>query len=369
MARKKSGIKKFIKSRGFRLILILVLAVLAVIGCVCVINNLKEVVSVTYMDELAGDDFVFNGNGIITYQNGYFNYYDLKSEKKNKSEYIGAADDQVRIAAGSEIEIVYTDISFRIVRLKRNIEVDGIIEGCSCGGNFAAFYILGMNGNHRIEIYNASGDLLRSKEYPSSVITSFGFESYDSTVFYTAELMTVGQDLTTTITTYDLGRNSINGLLSVQGMIVGKLFFTEKSIFAIGTKQLIRYDRITNKEIYRVLIYGYDCSSAAVSGSNVIFALTAAGTESPAVVKLLSVKESDTASDTFVTVSIEPGSYFGMLNGRLYTIKGSCIRKYASDGSIDGSTSIEGSIDAAYFLSDRYMLVHTEMGYRLLKAK
>lgn len=369
MARKKSGFKKFIRSRGFKLILILVLAVLAVIGLVCLMNNLNEVVSVTYMDELSGDNFVFNGSGILAYQNGYLNYYDLKSEKKNKTEYIGAPDESVKIAAGSGIEIVYSDISFRIVRLKRNIEVDGIIEGCSCGGNFAAFYILGMDGSHRIDIYNASGDLIRSKEYTSSVITSFGFESSDSTVFYTAELMTVGQDLTTTITTYDLGKNSINGLLSVQGMIVGKLFFTEKSIFAVGTKQLIRYDRVTNKEIYRVLIYGYDCSSASVSGSNVIFALTAAGTEDPSVVKLLSVKEDDTASDTYITVSIEPGSYFGMLNGRLYTMNGSRITKYASDGSIDGGSEIEGSIDAAYLLSDRYMLVHTEMGFRLLKAK
>lgn len=369
MARKKSGFKKFITSRGFKLIIILVLVALAAVVSVCLINNLKEVVGVKYMDELSGDDFVFTGSGIFSYENGYLNYYDLKSEKKNRSEYIGAADDEARIAAGSGIEIVYTDISFRIVGLKRNVEVDGIIEGCSCGGNFAAFYILGMDGSYRMDIYNASGELLRSKEYTSSVITSFGFESYDSNVFYTAELMTVGQDLTTTITTYDLGRNSINGLLSVRGMIVGKLFFTEDSIFAVGTKQLIRYDRVTNKEIYRVLIYGYDCSSASVSGSKVIFALTAADEESPSVVKLLSVRESDTASDTFVTVSIEPGSLFGMLNGSLYTMNGSRIVKYASDGSIEGSSLIEGDIDAAYLLSDRYMLVHTENGYVLLKAK
>ena len=88
-----------------------------------------------------------------------------------------------------------------------------------------------------------------------------------------SELSTVGNSFSTTISLYNLSRESVIGIISVQQQIVKNVFITKKSIFAFCTDYLNRFDRGANAEANRVLCYGYDCLSAELSGGRMYLLL------------------------------------------------------------------------------------------------
>ena len=254
----------FFRSKGFRFVILPFIAAALIFGVIAFIKSTMNAGKLTDFSRMTEDNCIYNGSGMFCYSGGYLKYYDLKNRKNDYESFIGIDENGLNFACGSEIELIYTGGSIYFVGSKRIVDVsEGIVKECKCGRNYAAVLIEGADGVSRTEMYNASGEKISTSVFASTVLTNFGFENESSSAFYTAELSTAGKDAAITITTYDLSKNSKNGVISVYGMLVDDVIFTEKSIFVVGTKHLIRYDRKTNKEVYRVLIYGYECQSVS----------------------------------------------------------------------------------------------------------
>lgn len=78
--------------------------------------------------------------------------------------------------------------------------------------------------------FNSSGTQCWQRDFSTTCITDFGFESSDSPVLWMSELSTVGNSFSTSISLYDLSRESVIGIISVQQQIVKNVFITKKSI-------------------------------------------------------------------------------------------------------------------------------------------
>lgn len=359
-----------------RIIIFAIIPVLLIglaIGVISLIKYYRGAGSFSDFSRMKGDEIAFNGKGFIDYRARTLEYYDLSGKSKDFSKSLGFDDDNIKLAGGSEITVLYNDISFFVVGTKQAVNIEnGRIIDCKCGKNFAALLIEdNESANARVEIYNSAGSLCNKKEFDTTIITGFGFESEFGTTFYYSEMSTAGKDLAITITTFDLERNSVNGVLCVYGMVVDDVIFTEKSIFAVGTKYLIRFDRVTNKEVYRILIYGYECYSVSMdSKKKQVFALAEADVEKPSYVKLLTLSESENANSTVRVVNLpDDYVYFASMNGTLTVVTDHSIIKYDASGKVSGTTECDETISMAMKLDSNKLLLKKGEKYCVFKLK
>lgn len=353
--------------------IVLVILISLIIGVVSLIKYYRGSGKFSDFSRMTGDNIAFNGNGFINYNDKTLKYYDLLSKSKDFSESLGFEDDNIKLAGGSEITVLYNDISFFVVGTKQAVNIEnGKITDCKCGKNFAALLIVdNESADARIEIYNSAGSLCSKKEFDTTIITGFGFESEFDTTFYYSEMSTAGKDLAIAITTFDLERNSVNGVLCVYGMVVDDVIFTEKSIFVIGTKYLIRFDRVTNKEVYKILIYGYEFHSVSINAKNKqVFALAEADVEKPSYVKLLTLSESEDANSTVCVINLpDDYVYFASMKGSLAVVTENSIIKYNANGKAAGTTGCDEPISKAMKLDSNRLLVKNGEKYSVFKLK
>lgn len=364
------------KISKIRLLLLVAIPIALIVLTIVIISLIKysgEAGKLKSFPKMSADNISFTGNGFIEYKDKKLNYYDLVSKKHDFSESVGIEDTDIKLAGGSEINVLYNEISFYIINTQQavNIENARIID-CKCAKNFAALLIMDNDTNKsRIEIYNSAGSLCINKNFDTTMITNFGFENELSTTFYYSELSTAGENLTFTITTFDLQRNSVNGVISVYGMVVENVIFTEKSIFVVGTKYLIRFDRVTNKEVYRLLIYGYKCYSVSMNNKKKqVFALAEIDSEKPAYVKLLTVSEGESANSTVRVINLPDNYiYFTSLNGSLAVVTDTSILKYNANGTVAGCTKFDEPISKALKLNSNNLFIKIGERYGIFKLK
>lgn len=371
--KKRKSSKAVIMGRIIIFVVVPVLLISLAIGVISLIKYYRGAGSLNDFSRMTGDNINFNGKGFINYNAQTLEYYDLSSKSKDYSKFLGFDDDNIRLAGGSEITVLYNDISFFVTGTKESVNIEnGRIIDCKCGKNFAALLIKDSeSANTRVEIYNSAGSLCSTKEFDTTIITSFGFESEFSATFFYSEMSTAGLDLAITITTFDLERNSVNGVLCVYGMVVDDVIFTEKSIFVVGTKYIIRFDRVTNKEVYRILIYGYEFYSVSMnSKKKQIFALAEADVEKPSYVRLLTLAESENANSTVRIVNLpDDYVYFASMNGALAVVTDHSIIKYDASGNVSGITECDETISMAMKLDSNKLLVKTGGKYCVFKLK
>ena len=182
-----------------------------------------------------------------------------------------------------------------------------------------------------------------------------------------SELSTVGNSFSTSISLYDLSRESVIGIISVQQQIVKNVFITKKSIFAFCTDYLIRFDRGANAEAYRVLCYGYDCLSADLSGGRMYLLLdktplenssgSSSETKGVGEYRILSLSESRLAEEASCTITKpENVVYACMMRDRISIIKNNQIDFYGINGKLQKSYFFDSPVDSAVKLDNKNIL-------------
>ena len=370
--KRKNRSTGFFRSKGFRFVILPFIAAALIFGVIAFIKSTMNAGKLTDFSRMTEDNCIYNGSGMFCYSGGYLKYYDLKNRKNDYESFIGIDENGLNFACGSEIELIYTGGSIYFVGSKRIVDIsEGIVKECKCGRNYAAVLIEGADGVSRIEMYNASGEKISTSVFASTVLTNFGFENESSSAFYTAELSTAGKDAAITITTYDLSKNSKNGVISVYGMLVDDVIFTEKSIFVVGTKHLIRYDRKTNKEVYRVLIYGYECQSVSENKKGKqVFALVEEGNDNPKYVKMLTVSETESANPLVRVIALPDNAiYFASMNGLLYVVNDTSVHRYDASGEVDEYTLFNINVSFAKKIDDNRLLIKAGGSWNIFTIK
>ena len=235
---------------------LLVLSVLLLAGltiaAVFVIKSCGVMLSTRSLPFDTSSPHTGTGDGIVYLRGGNFNFLSFKDEDLNYSLPLGGTPEGMAGTAG--VKAVYSESAVQIIDAPFNIELEGKIIKVRCGENHAAVYKQRTDGGYELRIYNAAGQQvlqLPSRDgqgaYGEGVLMDFGFSESSGSVLWTLELDTDSGAPRSTITTYDLSRMTNSGIITVQGQLIERVFFTEESIFAVGTESIIRYSSSDNR--------------------------------------------------------------------------------------------------------------------------
>ena len=367
--------KKGKLNRRTRLLLrrIAVLSVLSLIilglifGVVKLCTSCKASASKRSLPFSADDSFAYTGSGFLYTRDKALNYLDITDESKSFS--VELDNSGVGIAGSDGIKVVCSATSLQVVGTPYEHSFEGVIKKIVCGGKYVGAYIENADNTHSLAVYNSAGDLRHTSDLGASVLLDFGFEGGSSSAMYMAELVTTGTAVSTTVTTLDLARESITGVMNVPGEIAKKVILSSKSVFVFGTDSLIRFDRSTNTEAYRLLCRGYECLDSSLSGGSLMLLLERNG-DGSAPLRVLSVKEADAADDSVLELAEDSGaSSCFLMRGKVVLINNSSIVIRSMKGDITASIPLASEASSAQKLDESSLLLISSEGTMLYTLK
>ncbi|MCE5236100.1 MAG: hypothetical protein ABFC62_08995 [Clostridiaceae bacterium] len=301
---------------------------------------------------------IFTGNGFLYLADGKLNYFDLNDERKNLS--LSTSTTDVRLAASKGIYALYNSSAVQIVGVSFPIEFSGTVQSVRCGSAYVAVYRLDASGNGAIQVFNFKGERQAESDVDLSgaTLVNYGFRSGDDDTLWTLTLDTGSSTPVQTLTTYDLAKTATTGVITVSGELAETVAFTEKSVFAVCTGNLLRFNRTGNAQAYRVIVYGYKYLDASFAGPRPLFLFVPRDGAKLSSVMLLSVDEADVASERRVFLQLPPNALTAAVaNGKLLVYCADAVYVYSEKGTLLSKEAFETPIDAAAKLDDSHMVV------------
>ncbi|HHT86156.1 MAG TPA: hypothetical protein GXZ61_00590 [Clostridiales bacterium] len=365
------------KRKSGLIILILLFAVGAIIAASIVVpkftSPIKSVVKLPFGIYY---NYAFTGNGFVYIEGSSLNYYSLSDSKQNYSVMLENTD--VKLAGSDSVQVVYTNTSVRIPKNQVSLDLSGTVLSVKCYHGFVAVHIEENSGAspekpEKILVYNAAGEQLDEILFDGRKLIGYGFfrnTKYDQ--LYTIELDYKASMPITLISTYSLTTSAKTGIITIQNQLVERMIFTEKSVFAVGTNDIIRYEAEGHYESYRLLCYGYSYVDSAYSKSSAVFLMKDADDEGsiPKSVRIYKAAQGSMPDDKLQLLSIpETAKGVFAIYDRVYVLTANRLNRYSTQGGEDGSYKLSIAVDGATKLSDNKLLISSGAELYLITLK
>lgn len=329
----------------------------AAIGLVLAFSKSASLSSMEALPFSAEATRLYTGSGFLYLAEGRLNYKDLSDERKNLSLSTTNASD-VRLAASKSVYAIYNSSAVQIVGVDFPIEFSGTVQSVKCGVSHVAVYRQDASGNGAIQVYTAKGERTDSIELTGATLVNYGFRSAADDTLWTLTLDTSSATPVQTLTTYDLTKAATTGVITLSGELAENVSFTEKSVFAVCTGNLLRFNRTGNAQAYRVIVYGYAFVDASFTGTRPLFLFVPRESASLSSIMLLAVDEEDVASERRVFLQLPQNALTAVVaNGKLLVYCADAVYVYSEKGTLLSSESFETPIEAAVKLDDTHMLL------------
>lgn len=341
---------------------------LLIFGAVQLFNKTSAPFTVTGLALSPSDTYAYNGSGILYIQDNKLWYKDFSDEKKDYSKALSAAE--VGLMASPNLSALYNSTAVQLIGANEPLALSGEVQAVRCGSNHIAVLLRDSAGNLSISAFSSTGAQVDQLDFSSSFLVDFGFASKSSDAMWTITLDTTGEVPVNTITTYDLSKATTTGVMTVQGQLVEELCFTGSSIFAVGTKNILRYNSVGNSEVYRLLVYGWELSDFSSGGASPMFLFTPRDKANLGTVRLYCVQETEAAGEKVSTVRLPQGVHTAFLaGGNLIAVAPTEVYIYSSSGSLESTYPLENATSGAVKLSDTHILLLTEGSVSLMTLK
>ena len=186
--------------------------------------------------------------------------------------------------------------------------LNGTIRGVACGeSHCAALRTNDINGLDSIVVFNASAQAVGNPiDFAESKVVNFGFETgYDRELLWVICVNTQASLPVTTVRLYDYNNGgAMSYYPSFYEQSIERVYFTEDSVFLIGTEDIVRYNLDSSRERYRVGIYGKEVMDASVYNGTVRFLLKPRGSSNQHTLYTLAMAEADAPNTTMLTVYV-----------------------------------------------------------------
>ena len=110
-----------------------------------------------------------------------------------------------------------------------------------CGKDYLAVLRTAEDGKEGLHIITKSGEQVADLAYDDQCFVDFGFYTTTTEMLWIETLNINNGIPMTTISTYDLNKREVSGMIHVQSQMVDKVYLTKNSIFVVATNQIIRY--------------------------------------------------------------------------------------------------------------------------------
>ena len=188
----------------------------------------------------------------------------------------------------------------------KTLTLNGTIRGVACGeSHCAALRTNDINGLDSIVVFNASAQAVGNPiDFAESKVVNFGFETgYDRELLWVICVNTQASLPVTTVRLYDYNNSgAMSYYPSFYEQSIERVYFTENSVFLVGTEDIIRYNMDSSRERYRVGIYGKEVMDVSVNNGTVRFLLKPRGSSNQHTLYTLALAEADAPNTTMLTV-------------------------------------------------------------------
>lgn len=321
--------------------------------------------------------YAFTGKGFYYIRGENLVYHDLEDPNAGRNMKLGTTD--VVMRASSAQAALYSGSSVQILGVGGTIDAGGTVLAIRCGATHTAVMRQDALGAAAVLVYDASGALIDMIEQGRELLLDCGLrETSTGDMLWTLMLDSSGSVPVNTITTYtyevDGGgtpRASMSGVMTVQGQLVERVVFTQKSIFIAGTSHLIRCDAGVSGEAYRLLTYGYRLADYSAAGASPLFVYAARDAQGPVSrVKLYGAAEGDTALATAREVYLPEGTVgFLAAGGKLYAFTRDTLYAYGATGAALANYPLGFACTGAVKLDEKRVLAASEGAARLITLK
>jgi len=210
----------------------------------------------------------------------------------------GVSSTMTAVYAGSNLQL----------RNFNTLTLNGTIRGVACGeGHCAALRTNDMSGLDSIVVFNASAEAVGNPiDFSESKVVNFGFETkYGRELLWVICVNTQASLPVTTVRLYDYTNGgAMSYYPSFYEQSIERVYFTQDSVFLVGTEDIIRYSMDSSRERYRVGIYGKEVMDVAASNGTVRFLLKPRGSSNQHTLYTLALAEADAPNTTMLTVYV-----------------------------------------------------------------
>ena len=344
---------------------------LAVLGIALVVfqfifNKQEETVSMDITPISTTSTYINTGDGILYQTDGQIHFYNLTDSKKNYTYGMGASN--IRMSGSETMTVVFNTAQLQVVGEKTPLTFTGEIQEVECGTDHLAVLRKAEDGQESVLVLNRDGEQIQELPFSDQSIIDFGFYTTANEMLWIETLnVTTGSPMTT-ISTYDLNKQEVTGLIHVQNQLVNDIYITSKSMFVVCTKQIIRYIHEGNKEIYRTTIYGYEPVDFSNASGTPTFLLTPRGGDFHTV-RILTLAEDSAPEPVETTLQLptEGVSTF-IMGSKLVVASREQLFTYSLKGKQTATATFEQPIDSAVKLTDSKLLLSSNGMYYLSNA-
>jgi len=310
--------------------------------------------------------YINTGDGLLYQTDGQIHFYHLTDSKKNYTYGMGASD--IRISGSEDMTVVFNTAQLQVVGEKTPLTFTGTITEVECGTDYLAVLRTAEDGTEGLHIITKDGEQVSDIAYTDQCIVDFGFYTTTTEMLWIETLSINTGTPMTTISTYDLSKREVTGMIHVQNQLVDKVYITQDSMFVVATNQIIRYIHEGNKEIYRTTIYGYEVVDFSNASGTPTFLLTTRGGDFHTV-KILTLKEDSAPEPVETTLQLptEGVSAFIMAN-RLVVVSREQLFNYTIKGVLSATATFEQPVDEAVKLNDTKLLLSSNGMYYLANS-
>jgi hypothetical protein len=331
-----------------------------------IFNRQEATVSMDITPISSSATYINTGDGLLYQTDGQIHFYHLTDNKKNYTYGMGASD--IRMSGSASMTVVFNQSQLQVVGEKTPLSFTGSVEEVECGTNHLALLRQAEDGAESVLIITRAGEQIADLSYSDQCIIDFGFYSTTSEMLWIQTLSVGTGTPMTTISTYDLNKREVTGMIHVQGQLVDEIYITPNSMFVVCTNQIIRFIHAGNKEIYRTMIYGYEVLDFSFASGTPTFLLTTRGGDFHTV-RILTLAEGSSPSPVETTLQLPTEGVSAFIMGsRLAVASREKLLTYTIKGKLSSTLTFEQSIDTAVKLTDAKLLLSSNGMFYLANA-
>lgn len=331
-----------------------------------IFNKQAETVSMDITPISTTSTYISTGDGLLYQTDGQIHFYHLTDTKKNYTYGTGASN--IRMSGSESMTVVFNESQLQVVGEQTPLTFTGYVEEVECGTKHLAVMRKAEDGAESVLIITKTGEQIADLSYADQCIVDFGFYSTANEMLWIETLNVATGSPMTTISTYDLSKNEVTGMIHVQNQLVNDIFITPNSMFVVCTNQIIRYIHEGNKEIYRTTIYGYEVLDFSFASGTPTFLLTTRGGDFHTVRILTLTEDAEPAPvETTLQLPAEGVSAFIMGN-RLSVASREQLFTYTIKGKLSATATFAQPIDTAIKITDSKLLLSSNGMYYLANA-
>ena len=310
--------------------------------------------------------YISTGDGLLYQTDGQIHFYHLTDSKKNYTYGTGASN--VRMSGSEDMTVGFNESQLQVVGEQTPLTFTGIVEEVECGTKHLAVLRQAEDGTESVHVITRGGEQIEDLPFDDQCIIDFGFYTTSSEMLWIETLNVSTGTPMTTISTYDLGKQEVTGMIHVQNQLVDDIYITPNSMFVVCTNQIIRYIHEGNKEIYRTTIYGYEVLDFSFASGTPTFLLTTRGGDFHTV-RLLTLEEEDAPSAVETTLQLPTEGVSAYIMGsRLCVASREQLFTYTIKGKLSATATFEQPVDAAIKLTDNKLLLSSNGMYYIANA-